>query len=53
MSTQYRKRKEFYEIDLDVLKQLIKTCDQMTLTAKISNKKIKQEGGYYIMFDTN
>lgn len=51
MSTQYKKRKEFYEIDLDVLKKLIKTCDQMTLTAKISNKNIKQTGGYYIMFD--
>jgi phage anti-repressor protein len=51
MSTQYRKRKEFYEIDLDVLKKLIKTCDNMTLAAKKSNKKIRQTGGYYIMFD--
>ncbi len=51
MSTQYRKRKEFYEIDLDVLKKLIKSCDNMTLTAKKSNKKIRQTGGYFIMLD--
>ncbi len=51
MSTQYRKRKEFYEIDLDVLKKLIKSCDSMTLSAKKSNSKIRQTGGYYIWID--
>ena len=51
MSTQYRKRKEFYEIDLDLLKKLIKSCDSMTLAAKKSNSKIRQTGGYYIWID--
>jgi phage anti-repressor protein len=50
---QYRKRKEFYQIDLDVLKELIKTCDKMSLKVRKSNKNIKQEGGYFIMLETN
>ncbi len=48
---QYRKRKEFYQIDLDVLKELIKTCDNMSL--KVRKSKIKQEGGYFIMLENN
>jgi phage anti-repressor protein len=48
---QYRKRKEFYQIDLDVLKELIQTCDKMSLKVRKSNKNIKQKGGYFIMFD--
>jgi phage anti-repressor protein len=48
---QYRKRKEFYQIDLDVLKELINTCDKMSLKVRKSNKNIKQEGGYFIMLD--
>jgi hypothetical protein len=50
-SKQYKKRKEFYQIDLDVLKELIKTCDIMSLKVRNTNKHIKQSGGYYIMFD--
>ena len=48
---QYRKRKEFYQIDLDVLKELIKTCDKMSLKVRKSNKNIKQAGGYFIMLE--
>ena len=48
---QYRKRKEFYQIDLDVLKELIKKCDKMSL--KVRKSKIKQEGGYFIMLENN
>jgi phage anti-repressor protein len=48
---QYRKRKEFYQIDLDVLKELIKTCYKMSLKVRKSNKNIKQEGGYFIMLE--
>jgi phage anti-repressor protein len=48
-SKQYRKRKEFYQIDENVLKELIDTCDNMTLKVKKTNKKIKQFGGMYIM----
>jgi phage anti-repressor protein len=50
---QYRKRKEFYQIDLDILKKLIKTCDKMSLIVRKNNKKIKQDGGYYIMLENN
>ena len=50
---QYRKRKEFYQIDLDVLKELIKTCDKMSLKVRKSNKNINQEGGYFIMLENN
>lgn len=38
-SKQYRKRKEFYEIDLDVLKELINGCEKMSLKIK-KNQKI-------------
>ena len=52
-SKQYKKRKEFYEIDLDVLKDLINDCDKLSLKVRKTNKQIKQIGGYYIMLDYN
>ena len=50
-SKQYRKRKEFYQIDLDILKELIKSCDKMSLKVRKNNKNIMQTGGYYIMLE--
>lgn len=50
---QYRKRKEFYQIDLDLLKELIKTCDKMSLKVRKNNKNIQQDGGYFIMLESN
>ena len=47
------KRKEFYQIDLDVLKELIKSCDKMSLTVRKINKNIRQEGEFFIMLDKN
>jgi hypothetical protein len=44
----YKKRKDFYEIDKNILKSLIKDCSELTLKykRKIDNKKNKeQEGG--------
>ena len=52
-SKQYRKRKEFYQIDENILKDLIKTCDNMTLKVKKTNKKIKQFGGMFLMIQNN
>jgi phage anti-repressor protein len=52
-STQYRKRKEFYEIDLDVLKELIDDCEKITLKAKKKPNKMKLEGGYFLMLESN
>jgi phage anti-repressor protein len=48
---QYRKRKEFYQIDLNILKELMKTCDKMSLKVRNNNKNIKQDGGYFIMLE--
>lgn len=47
---QYKKRKEFYQVDLDVIKQLLKGCDNLTLIRKSRIKKEvdKQLGGYFI-----
>jgi hypothetical protein len=50
---QYRKRKEFYQIDLDILKKLIKTCDKMSLKVRENYKKIKHNGDYFIMLENN
>lgn len=52
---QYRKRKEFYQVDLDVIKKLLKGCENLTLIRKNpSKKKIdKQLGGFYIYLSKN
>ena len=45
----YKKRKDFYQINLKLLKQIIKDCDDLTLKYKKNiNKNIKindQNGG--------
>jgi phage anti-repressor protein len=47
---QYKKRKEFYTITIDKLKELLEDCDKITLKAKhMKNDKI--EGGYYLYID--
>ena len=33
------------------MKELLKTCDKMSLKVRKSNKKIKQDGGYFLMLD--
>lgn len=45
----YRKRKEFYEIDIDILKTLIKMCECMTLSVRKKTKDIKDEECKYIL----
>lgn len=45
----YRKRREFYEIDLTLLKQFIKNCDCMHLAVKNKSKLIKDESCKYIL----
>jgi hypothetical protein len=51
---QYRKRKEIYEIDLNIMKQVLDNCAAAAAsTIRITNKKrlSKQEGGaYYVVF---
>jgi len=53
ISKQYRKRKEFYQVDLDILKELIQNCDCMALKAKGKPKKFKQTGGFYVALVKN
>jgi hypothetical protein len=45
-----QKRKEFYSIDIDKLKELLVNCDKIVLKAKyMKNNKI--DGGYYLYID--
>ena len=46
---QYRKRKEFYEVELDLIKELLEDCDNLMLKAKNKPKKFAQSGGFFIM----
>jgi phage anti-repressor protein len=41
-TAQYRKYKEIYQVDLDIIKNVIQTCG---LSIKSANKKINKEGG--------
>ncbi len=45
----YRKRKEFYEIDLDILKKLVKTCDCLSLAVNNKQKTLKSAECNYIL----
>ena len=45
---QYRKYKEIYEIDINIVKELLDTCETMVLKVKKPIKKFKQTGGYFI-----
>ena len=49
----YRKRKEFYEIDINILKQLIKTCDCMSLIVRKNPKLLKDSECKYIIHMAN
>ena len=49
----YRKRKEFYEIDINILKNLIKTCDCMALTVRKNPKILKDSQCKYILYMAN
>ena len=49
---QYRKYKEIYQVDLDIIKKLIKKCDtnitEINKEIDKKNKMIKQKGGILI-----
>ncbi len=45
----YRKRREFYEIDIDLLKKLIKNCDCMHLAVRSKTKRLTDESCRYIL----
>jgi hypothetical protein len=48
----YKKRKDFFQIDINIIKQLINSCNQLTLKFKhkinkSTNNSNKQNGGNY------
>jgi hypothetical protein len=47
---QYRKYKEIYRVDLDIIKQVIKNCDTEIneINKEIDKKNKKQKGGAII-----
>ena len=47
-SKQYRKRKEFYQIDIDSIKKIIDKCESATLIAKGKNVPTNFDK-YYLM----
>jgi hypothetical protein len=50
---QYRKRKEFFEIDIDTLKELLDDCNCMSLKIRKKQCKKFQRGGLYLYIPSN
>jgi hypothetical protein len=50
---QYKKRRELYEVDLDIVKQLIKGCAALSMKLHYKGKPSKMDGKYYMIFDTD
>lgn len=48
---QYRKRKEFYEVDLNLLKDLMKDCENLLLKGKKKSINKMKGGNMFIMID--
>lgn len=49
-SKRYRKRKEIYEIDFDILKKIIVGCNKMSMDMKEVKPKSTLDGKYYVLF---
>jgi phage anti-repressor protein len=47
--TRYRKRREFYEVELSLLKQFIKNCDCMHMIVRSKTKNITDESCKYVL----
>jgi len=48
---QFKKYKEFYQVDVDDITKLFKICNNATLSAKKILNKNEQKGGYYIYLE--
>lgn len=48
---QFKKYKEFYQVDIDDISKLIKICNNATLSAKKVLSKTEQKGGYFIYLE--
>ena len=50
---QYRHRKEFYEVDIDIIKELISGCESIFEKARSPPKKFKHTGGFFLYITRN
>jgi hypothetical protein len=48
---QYRKYKEFYQVDADIIKKMLKECDKMSVVARKTINGKRHTGGYFIYID--
>jgi phage anti-repressor protein len=46
----YQKRKEIYEVDLDILKRIINGCNKMSMEMKMNKPQSTLDGKYYLIF---
>lgn len=46
----FKKRKEIYEVDLDIIKKLITGCNKLSIDATQVKANSEQDGKYYLMF---
>lgn len=52
VAKQYRKIKEVYQVDIDIIKSTIKDCARLALKTHFRfSKPSKMTGGYYMVFD--
>lgn len=50
-SKQFKKYKEFYQVDIDDISKLFKICNNATLSAKKVLSKADQKGGYFVYLE--
>lgn len=50
---QYKKYKEFYQVDKDIVSKLFKVCNKTTLAARNILKPNEQKGGYFLYLDSH
>jgi len=48
---QYRKYKEFYQVDTDIIKKMLKECDRMSVSSRKTINSKSHKGGYFIYID--
>ena len=48
---QYKKYKEFYQVDIDIIKKMIETCENISLIAKRAIRGTIHNKGVFIYID--
>jgi len=48
---QYKKYKEFYQADIDVIKKMIRECEKMSLVLRKTLTGKNHTGGFFIYID--